>query len=135
MYKKIGADKADKAVLSPEFLAYRKKHIKITSIIIAVVMVVCTVFPFAEEFIDNLTSRTGFDFSEAVIYGEYNSEDAENDYNKLKDFFLNGKSLYKIEFDMSHVLSVYKLTANCMDAKFDNEGKIISADYEIATEV
>lgn len=135
MYKKIGADEDDKAVLSPEFLVYRKKHIKITSIFIAVVMVVCTVFPFAAELIDNLTSRTGFDFSGAVIYGEYNSEDAENDYNKIKDFFLNGKSLYKIEFDMTPVLSVYKLTANCIDAKFDNEGEIISADYEIITEV
>lgn len=134
MYKKIGADKSDKAVLSPEFFAYRKKNIKITSIFISVVMVVCITVPFAEEIIDSFFSSTGFSFSAAVGYGYDSFAEAENDYNKLKDFFLNGKTLYKIEIDMSPEFDVYKLTANCIDAKFDDEGQVVSADYEIVTE-
>ncbi|MBQ8210757.1 MAG: helix-turn-helix transcriptional regulator [Clostridia bacterium] len=135
MYKNIGADKDDEAVLSPEFLAYRKKHIKNTSVFIAVIIVVCMVFPFVAELVDSLTASYGFTFPDAIIYGQYTLEDAENDYNKLKDFFLNGEQLYIIEYDMSPVLSVYELTANCTDAKFDDEGQIVSGDYEIVTEV
>lgn len=134
MYKKMRVDESEKTQLSPEFLAYRKKHIKITSIIVAAVMIVCMVFPFADAIIDYFTSSTGYSFSAAVGYGYDTFEEAEHDYNKLKDFFLNGKTLYKIEVDMSTQFDVYKLTANCIDAKFDEEGNVVSADYEIFTE-
>ncbi len=133
MFKKIGVDKSDKAVMSPEFLVYRRKHIKRTLIVIAVVIVACTVFPFAAEVIDSMTSSTGYSFLYSVGYDYDSVDEAENDYNKLKDFFLKGEPLYNIEIDMSPVFYVYELTANCYNAKFDDEGQVVSAEYEIVT--
>lgn len=135
MYRVMRLNEADKTALPPEFQAYRKKHLKTTSIIISVVMTVCIIFPFAGEIIDSIMSGSGFSFSDAAEYNYDSVEDAENDYNKLKDFYLKGKTLYIIEDNMSPVFFVYKIVANCIDAEFDNDGNVVSGDYEFFTDV
>lgn len=141
MCRKMNITKTDATQLSPEFLAYRKKHIKKTAVFISVVMIFCLLFPFAQVIYSSVSTLNDYSFSEAAEYNYESFADAENDYNKLKDFFLNGKTLYKkdigssiIDPESADAFFVYKLTANCTDAEFDADGNVISADYDIYTE-
>lgn len=81
--------------LSPEFIKYRKKHIKITAVTVAVSAVISLCFPFLNA-ISAVTSEYSFCFLDGVEY-QYDSEQAaKEDYRKLKDYFVNGKTLYTV---------------------------------------
>ena len=83
--------------LPPEIIKYRKKHIKTTSIIIAVCIVISLILPFIVVAVDNLLSREiTFSYLDGIDYPYENIEDATNDYNKIKDYIVNGKKLYKV---------------------------------------
>lgn len=83
--------------LSPELKKYRKKHIKITSIIIAVSIVLSLLLPFISVVVENLVpNKTSFCFLEGVGYQYETVEEAQNEYNKLKGYITEGKKLYNI---------------------------------------
>ena len=141
MCRQINITKQEKTQLAPEFITYRKKHIRKTVIFVSVVMIFCLTFPFAQVLYSSLVTLNGYSFSEAAEYNYESVEAAEHDYLKLKSFFLYGKTLYKkdvgsviIDPDSADAFFVYKLNANCIDAEFDADGNVISADYEIITE-
>lgn len=79
--------------LSDEQRKYRKKHIKITSIILAVVISVSVISPFVGVYIESLAVDS-FDFNDAVGYQYSSQEEAENDYYKLKNHITDNKPLY-----------------------------------------
>ena len=93
--KKWNIEEAEK--LSPEQKIYRKKHIKITSIIIAVSVVLSFLLPFVfatvEQFIPNKESYCFLD----GVYEDYeNIEEAQKEYNRLKSFVVDDKKLYEV---------------------------------------
>lgn len=127
--KIIGLMKAEKIQLSPEFQNYRRKHINITSIIIAAVMVVSVIIPFVEEYFDYL-GLVKYGFNDAVGYGYDSLEEAEKDYYKLKAFYEDGKPLYVVENSEGYTyLWVASYTATATDESYS--GKIVYRDYDI----
>lgn len=83
--------------LSPELKKYRKKHIKITSIIISVSIFLSFVLPFVfttvEHFIPN---RESYCFLDGVYEDYENIEEAQNEYYRLKSFVVDDKKLYEV---------------------------------------
>ncbi len=79
--------------LSPEEKRCRKKHIKTTSVIIAVIIIVSVVFPFVSVAVES-TIPCKFCFTHAVGYQYPNLEAAENEYYKLKDYVTDYRCLY-----------------------------------------
>lgn len=111
--KKLGLQKAEKTQLPPEFLNYRRRHMNITAIVVAVVMVVSVAIPFATAYIEYL-SPADYSFKDAVGYGYDSLEEAENDYYKLKAFYEDGETLYVVSNTVSYNylwLSSYTATA------------------------
>ena len=93
--KKWNIEETEK--LSPEQKIYRKKHIKITSIIIAVSVVLSFLLPFVfttvEHFIPN---RESYCFLDGVYEDYENIEEAQNEYYRLKSFVVDNKKLYEV---------------------------------------
>ena len=81
--------------LSDEQRKYRKKHIKTTSIILAVVILVSVISPFVGAFIDS-QSIFAFTFSDGIDYQYSSQEEAENEYYKLKNHVTDNKPLYNL---------------------------------------
>ncbi|MBQ8228614.1 MAG: helix-turn-helix domain-containing protein [Clostridia bacterium] len=90
LYKKY---KICEPELSPEQKLYRKKHIKITSVIIAVIIIVSVAFPFVSVAVES-TIPCEFCFTYAVGYQYPDIEKAENEYYKLKDYVTDYRCLY-----------------------------------------
>lgn len=79
--------------LSDEQRKYRKKHIKTTSIILAVVLLISVISPFVGAFVES-QSVFAFTFSDGVDYQYSSQEEAENEYYKLKNHVADNKPLY-----------------------------------------
>ena len=83
--------------LTFEQKAYRKKHIKLTSIIIAVSVVLSFLLPFifttVEQFIPN---RESYCFLDGVYDDYENVGEAQKEYNRLKSFVVDDKKLYEV---------------------------------------
>lgn len=79
--------------LSDEQRKYRKKHIKTTSIILAVVLLISVISPFVGAFVES-QSVFAFTFSDGVDYQYSSQEEAENEYYKLKNHVTDNKPLY-----------------------------------------
>ncbi len=96
--KRWNIEEAEK--FSPEQKKYRKKHIKITSIIIAVSIILSFLLPFVSVIVEHLgLSKESFCFLNGV-YEEYeNIEEAQNEYNKLKSYIVDNKKLYEVVSD------------------------------------
>lgn len=107
--------------LSPEFRKYRKKHIIITSIIVAVTFVISLSFPFLNA-ISAVTSENSFSFLDGVGYQYDSDDDAIRDYIKLKDCFVSGKPLY-IVFDESLTEKGYRLMLDEIDIEITQNEK------------
>ncbi|MBQ8783489.1 MAG: helix-turn-helix transcriptional regulator [Clostridia bacterium] len=90
LYKKYNICEPE---LSPEQKSCRKKHIKITSVIIAVIIVVSVAFPFVSVAVES-TIPCEFCFTNAVGYQYPNNETAESEYYKLKDYVTDYRCLY-----------------------------------------
>lgn len=81
--------------LSDEQRKYRKKHIKTTSIILAIIILISIISPFVGTFIDS-ESISAFTFNYAVGYQYSSQEEAENEYYKLKNHVTDNKPLYNL---------------------------------------
>lgn len=111
--KKWNIEETEK--LSPEQKIYRKKHIKITSIIIAVSVVLSFLLPFVfatvEQFIPNKESYCFLD----GVYEDYeNIGEAQNEYKRLKSFVVDNKKLYEVisnDYE-NHILVVEEMKVN-----------------------
>lgn len=107
--------------LSPEFKKYRKKHIKITTVIVAVSVAASLCFPFLNA-ISAVTSENSFSFLDGVGYQYDSDDDAIRDYIKLKDCFVSGKPLY-IVFDESLTEKGYRLMLDEIDIEITQNEK------------
>ena len=93
--KKWNIEETEKLTLKQK--TYRKKHIKTTSIIIAVSVVLSFLLPFVfatvEQFIPNKESYCFLD----GVYEDYeNVGEAQKEYNRLKSFVVDDKKLYEV---------------------------------------
>lgn len=109
--------------LSPEQKRYRKKHIKITSVILSIVILISVASPFAWAFIRSFDSGS-FEFLMGVGYQYETKEDAEREYYKLKGYVTGGKVLYDdiIHEEYNEETDTYILYLNEMRHTFE-EGK------------
>ena len=95
LYKKFNITLSE---LSPEQKIYRKKHIKITAIILSVVTLISVLMPFVIAYIDSQTVSL-FNFNDAVGYQYSTQEEAEREYYKLKGSVTGEKTLYNIIYE------------------------------------
>ena len=79
--------------LSDEQRKYRKKHVKTTSIILAVILLISVISPFVGAFVES-QSVFAFTFSDGVDYQYSSQEEAKNEYYKLKNHVTDNKPLY-----------------------------------------
>ena len=98
--------------LSSEQKKYRKKHIKITSIIIAVSVFLSFVLPFVVSTVDQLIpNKESYSFLSGVYEDYENIEEAQNEYNRLKSFVVDDKKLYEVisnDYE-NHILVVLEM--------------------------
>lgn len=73
--------------LRKEYVSYRKKVVKVVSIVTAVVYVSCFIFSFFSLCVETFTSSSEYDFNLGSAYSSESS--AETDYYKLKNHILN----------------------------------------------
>lgn len=93
--KKCNIEEAEK--LSIEQKKYRKKHIKVTSIIIGVCVILSFILPFVVSTVDQLTpNKESYSFLSGVYEDYENIEEAQKEYNRLKSFVVDDKKLYEV---------------------------------------
>lgn len=93
--KKWNIEDAEK--LSTEQKIYRKKHIKTTSIIIAISVIFSFLLPFVSVVVEHLgLNKESYCFLDGVYEDYANIEAAQNEYNKLKAYIVDGKKLYQV---------------------------------------
>ncbi len=95
LYKKFSVTVSE---LSPEIKQYRKKHIKITCIILSVVVLLSVLLPFLFAWHET-SAHSIYSFREGVGYQYVSEEDAEREYHKLKDYVTGKKNLYRINYE------------------------------------
>ncbi len=89
LYKKFDIAETE---LSYEQKKYRKKHIKVTAIILSVVIFFSIMLPFVGAFMDSLTISY-YCFADGVDYQYKTLEEAESEYYKLKSYVTGEKDL------------------------------------------
>lgn len=93
--KKWNIEEAEK--LTPEQKTYKKKHIKITSIIIAVSVVLSFLLPFVSTTVEHfIPNRESYCFLDGVYEDYENVGEAQKEYNRLKSFIVDDKKLYEV---------------------------------------
>lgn len=93
--KKWNIEEVEK--LSTEQKKYRKKHIKITSIITSVSIFLSFVLPFVVSTVDQLIpNKESYSFLSGVYEDYENIEEAQKEYNRLKSFVVDDKKLYEV---------------------------------------
>lgn len=93
--KKWNIEEAEK--LTPEQKTYKKKHIKITSIIIAVSVVLSFLLPFVSTTVEHfIPNRESYCFLDGVYEDYENVGEAQKEYNRLKSFVVDDKKLYEV---------------------------------------
>lgn len=93
--KKWNIEEAEK--LTPEQKTYRKKHIKITAIIIAVSVVLSFLLPFVSTIVEHfIPNRESYCFLDGVYDDYENVGEAQKEYNRLKSFVVDDKKLYEV---------------------------------------
>lgn len=95
LYKKF--DLTEKG-LSPEQKHNRRKHIKITAIILVIVALVSFLLPFIFAWHETST-HTIYSYPDGVGYQYDSEEEAEREYYKLKGYVAGEKTLYKITYE------------------------------------
>lgn len=84
--------------LSPEQKCYRRKHIKITAIVLIAIILVSFILPFVSGWTE-ASIHTIYSFPDGVGY-QYNSEEeAEREYCKLKDYITAERTFYIINYE------------------------------------
>ena len=96
--------------LSAELLKYRKKHIKITAVIICTIFVLCVAYPFIQV----ASESYEYCFYDGLYWDFENEEEAKTSYYKLKNFVTDGEPLYyiNIEFGESYGFTLEEIRYN-----------------------
>lgn len=74
---------------------YRKKHIKVSAIILAVIIVSSVLLPFICSWVET-SSYAIFSFPDGVGYQYETEQEAEREYYKLKDFVTGERVMYTV---------------------------------------
>ena len=128
LYKKYEISEVQ---LSHEQKMYRKKHIKITSVIFAVVILISLISPFVVAFIDSLTVSS-FNFSDGIGYQYSTQEEAKNEYYKLKNHVTDNKPLYYIVDECSWEDGTYTLWVEESGHSYHLDKNGYQLDYTLA---
>ena len=123
--------------LSDEQRKYRKKHIKTTSIILAVVLLISVISPFVVAFIESLAVDS-FCFKDAVGYQYSTQEEAENEYYKIKSHITDNKPLYTLcdeGYSLNDTYSLYMEKWESSFIKDENGYQLEMYDASIYEEV
>jgi len=99
---------------------YRRKHIKVTAIILIVVVISSFLLPFACGIIESSVHRI-YSFPEGVGYKYETEEEAEREYYKLKAYVTGERMLYKINEYYSEETGVYILDAEPLQESFEQK--------------
>lgn len=95
LYKKF--DIVEKC-LSPEQKCYRRKHIKVTAVILVVVTLVAFLLPLFFAWHETSTHYI-HSFPDGIGYQYDSEEEAEREYYKLKGYVTGEKNLYTITYE------------------------------------
>lgn len=117
--------------LSDEQRKYRKKHIKITSVILAVVILISIISPFVGVFIESLAVEF-FNFIDGVGYQYSSQEEAENEYYKLKNHVTDNKPLYYLIDECCWEDGTYTLWVEELGHSYHNDKNGYHLDYTLA---
>ena len=93
LYKKFNIEETE---LSFEQKEYRKNHIKVTAIILAVVVLLSILSPFIGVVFEHALSSSAFSYADAVGYQYDTIEEAETEYYKIKGVVVDNKEIYHL---------------------------------------
>lgn len=132
LYKKF--DIAEKEI-SPEQKYYRKKHIKITAIILFIAVLVSFLLPLILVWHET-SAHTIYSYPDGVDYQYDSEEEAEREYYKLKAYVTGEKTLYSVTYeDYSEETGEYILYVVELQDKFEyDEGGYNKISTELKDE-
>ena len=132
LYKKF--DIAEKEI-SPEQKYYRKKHIKITAIILVIAVLVSFLLPLILVWHET-SAHTIYSYPDGVDYQYDSEEEAEREYYKLKAYVTGEKNLYSVTYeDYSEETGEYILYVVELQDKFEyDEGGYNKISTELKEE-
>ncbi len=95
-----------------EFLAYRRRHIRVTAFLMAASLIICIAVPFVLSAVSCIKTEKQH-FLEDVGFGLYyeTTEDAINDYYKLKNLIINGEPLYRVMIEDGLTVDIEEITS------------------------
>ena len=129
--KSMELDEADRKEYTEKFLHFKKKLTKVTAILSISAIILAAVFPFVVVWLESLQT-VSYVFTD-YVGGEYEtSEEAKEDYRKLKSFFENGTPLYTVQDEDEKVLILWK--ENIIPEKTDDGSYKIAAVEAIGFE-
>ncbi len=116
LYKKYGVE--EKGISAAQKL-YRKKHIRVTAVILAVIVLASFVLPFISVFVES-SVHSIYSFPDGVGYQYETDEEAQREYHKLKGYVTGERSLYKIiSEDYSEETGEYIIYAEPLQEYFE----------------
>lgn len=124
VYKLIAKKFSFDAKLEKEYISYRKKVIKTVSIISVIVFVICFIFPFFSVYVETFTTSSAYDFKLAS-YNYYTEDNAQANYNKLKNHILNGNEIYCLNYSDENAIDVL----NFEIITSEENGELIMEDF------
>ena len=129
--KSMELDEADRKEYTEKLLHFKKKLTKVTAILSISAIILAAVFPFVVVWLESLQT-VSYVFTD-YVGGEYEtSEEAKEDYRKLKSFFENGTPLYTVQDEDEKVLILWK--ENIIPEKTDDGSYKIAAVEAIGFE-
>lgn len=93
LYRKFDIEETE---LSYEQKKYRRKHIKVTAIILSVVILVSILSPFIGVVFEHTLSSSAFSYADAVGYQYDTIEEAKTEYYKIKGVVVDDKKIYNL---------------------------------------
>ncbi|MBQ7956818.1 MAG: helix-turn-helix domain-containing protein [Clostridia bacterium] len=124
VYKAIAKKFCFDATLRKEYISYRQKVVKTVSIITAVVYVSCFIFPFFSVYVETFTTSSAYDFKLAN-YNYYTDNNAQTNYNKLKNHILNGNEIYYLNYAEENAIDIQGFEI----AISEENGELIMTDF------
>lgn len=125
--KNLNDGKAQLEEYSEEFLAYRRRHVRVTAFLMAASLIISIAIPFILSAVSCIKTEKQH-FLDDVGFGLYyeTDEEAVNDYNKLKNFIVNGEPLYRIMIEDGLTVDIEEITSKYRETP---DGYMYDGDY------
>lgn len=136
--KNLSDGKGEIEEYSEEFIKYRRRHVRVTAFLMAASLIISIAIPFVLSAINCIKIEKQH-FLEDVGFGLYyeTTEEAINDYYKLKNFIINGEPLYRVMIEDGLTVDIEAITSKYLETpdgyRYDGDYVLIEPGEDFET--